>query len=51
MNTTRAVRDLAAREGVEMPISEGVYQLLFEGVHARDAVYALMGRKLKPEVV
>ena len=49
VNTTRAVKDLCRREEVEMPICEGVYSLLFEGVDARDAVYALMGRRLKAE--
>lgn len=49
VNTTRAVRDLSRREEVEMPICEGVYSLLFEDVDARDAVYALMGRRLKAE--
>lgn len=49
VNTTRAVHDLARREEVEMPISEGVYRLLFEGVSPREAVYELMGRRLKAE--
>lgn len=47
--TTRAVHDLSRREQVEMPISEGVYRLLFEGIDARELVYELMGRRLKPE--
>lgn len=52
VNTTRSVHDLMKREGVEMPISEGVYRLLFdESVDPRDAVFELMGRKLKSEAV
>jgi hypothetical protein len=40
---------LARREEGELPISEGVYLLLFEGVSPRDAVYELLGRRLKAE--
>lgn len=50
VNTTRSVHDLMKRENVEMPISAGVYRLLFdEDVDPRDAVFELMGRRLKPE--
>jgi len=49
VNTARAVKDLAAREGVEMPIADAVYRLLFEGTDPKDEVGALMGRKLKAE--
>jgi glycerol-3-phosphate dehydrogenase (NAD(P)+) len=49
VNTARAVKDLAAREGVELPIAEAVYRLLFLGTDPRDEVSALMGRKLRTE--
>jgi glycerol-3-phosphate dehydrogenase (NAD(P)+) len=49
VNTARAVKDLAAREGVELPIAEAVYRLLFAGTDPRDEVSALMGRKLRTE--
>ncbi len=50
VNTARSVYDLMRREEVEMPISEGVWRLLFEdGVDPKMAVYELMGRKLKRE--
>jgi glycerol-3-phosphate dehydrogenase (NAD(P)+) len=45
----RAVHDVAQRAGVEMPISEQIYRVLYEGAPARDAVDALMGRTIKPE--
>ncbi|MDQ1342768.1 MAG: Glycerol-3-phosphate dehydrogenase, partial [Pseudomonadota bacterium] len=45
----RAVRDVAKRVGVEMPISEQIYRVLYEGAPARDAVIALMGRSVKSE--
>lgn len=49
VNTARSVNDLAKREGIEMPISSAVFRLLFENASPRDEVFALMGRKLKPE--
>jgi glycerol-3-phosphate dehydrogenase (NAD(P)+) len=45
----RALHGVAARAGVEMPLCEGVYQVLYEGVPARDAVRALMTRPIKSE--
>ncbi|MCB2198807.1 NAD(P)H-dependent glycerol-3-phosphate dehydrogenase [bacterium] len=47
--TTRSAWDLAQREGVEMPITEKVYEILFEGASAREAVIQLMTRSLKVE--
>ena len=47
--TTRSVRQLARRLDVEMPITEAVHAVLFEG---RDAIFALtdlMTREPKPE--
>jgi len=49
VNTARAVRDLGAREGVEMPIADAVYRLLFENSDPREEVVGLMGRRLKAE--
>lgn len=49
VRTARAAHALAARTGVEMPIAEAVYRLLFEGLSARDAVENLMLRAPKPE--
>jgi glycerol-3-phosphate dehydrogenase (NAD(P)+) len=45
----KAVRAVAARVHVEMPLCEGVYQVLYEGVPAREAVRALMTRPIKSE--
>jgi glycerol-3-phosphate dehydrogenase (NAD(P)+) len=49
VRTTRSARDLARREGIEMPIVEEVHAVLFEGVDARVAVEKLMMREPKPE--
>lgn len=40
---------LAQELGVEMPITEQVYRVLYEGETARDAVAALLHREQKPE--
>ena len=44
-----AVRLVAGRLGLEMPICEQVYRVLKERLAPRDAVLALMARALKPE--
>jgi len=43
-------RELAVREGVEMPIVDAVNRVLFEGQSARSAIGALMSRELRAEV-
>ena len=45
----KAVHEVAERHGVEMPICQQVYRILYEGVPPREAVGALMRRTLKPE--
>jgi glycerol-3-phosphate dehydrogenase (NAD(P)+) len=45
----RAVRDVAQRLGVEMPISEQIYRVLYQGAPAKEAVIALMGRTIRAE--
>lgn len=49
VRTARSVHDLAAREQVDMPISQAVFTLLFENKDPKDVVYELMGRRLKAE--
>ena len=50
INTTVAARRIAQELGVEMPITEQVYQVLFEGLEVAKAVPALMERELKHEL-
>lgn len=50
VKTARSVHELAGRLGVEMPICEGVYRILYEGLPPREAVVQLMTRDLKPEL-
>ncbi len=49
IKTTNAAVDLARRYGVEMPISEQMFQMLHFGVTPRDAIQRLMERSLKGE--
>ena len=46
---SRSTHALANKLGVEMPISEMVYRVLYEGQPPRQAVVELMGREMKPE--
>jgi glycerol-3-phosphate dehydrogenase (NAD(P)+) len=48
--TAQSAHQLAAREGVEMPIVDTVNRVLFEGQPARGAIAALMTRELRAEV-
>jgi len=45
----RAVHEVAQRVGVEMPISEQIYRVLYEGAPPKEAVSALMGRTIRAE--
>ncbi|MGB7921955.1 MAG: NAD(P)H-dependent glycerol-3-phosphate dehydrogenase [Pyrinomonadaceae bacterium] len=49
VKTTRAVRRLAQRSGVEMPVTEEVNAVLYEGKSAPEAAEALMTRPLRGE--
>ena len=44
-----AVKEVADDLGIEMPICQQVYQILYEGTSPREAVQSLMGRELKSE--
>jgi glycerol-3-phosphate dehydrogenase (NAD(P)+) len=49
VHTARAARDLGRAQGVELPITEQVCGILFEGRSPREALQALMTRDLKSE--
>ena len=49
VKAARAVHEVAEKLGIEMPIVNQVYRILYEGVTPREAVEALMRRELKPE--
>jgi len=46
---TKEVRALAHGFGVEMPITEEIYQVLYCGKNAREAALTLLGRARKDE--
>lgn len=48
-HAVQAVREIAARHQVEMPICEQVYRILNEGTPVKTAVAELLGRKMKEE--
>ena len=41
-----AVHTVAAREGIDMPIADQIYRVLYEDLDPRDAVTALMTRPI-----
>src|SRR5580658_7100252 len=45
----RAMRPVVAQAGVEMPLCDGVYRVLYEQLPAKDAVRELMSRPVKAE--
>jgi glycerol-3-phosphate dehydrogenase (NAD(P)+) len=49
VKTTGAALELARRHGVEMPITEEMHAILYEGRRADEALLALMSRDPKPE--
>jgi glycerol-3-phosphate dehydrogenase (NAD(P)+) len=49
ITTTLSVRQLAQKQSVEMPISDQVYSVLYQGKNPKDAFRDLMSRELKDE--
>jgi glycerol-3-phosphate dehydrogenase (NAD(P)+) len=49
VKTTKSVYNLSRKLGVEMPIAEQVYHILYDGLNPKDALRLLMNRNLKQE--
>ncbi len=49
VKTSKAAKELAEKNGVEMPITEEVYNVLYKGKPPKSAVLELMTRELKGE--
>jgi glycerol-3-phosphate dehydrogenase (NAD(P)+) len=49
VHTARAARDVGRSQGIDLPITEQVCAMLFEGRRPAEALQALMGRDLKSE--
>jgi len=50
VNTTMVAHDLSQQLGLEMPITEKIYEVLYEGVDPREAATALMGGNTRHEL-
>jgi glycerol-3-phosphate dehydrogenase (NAD(P)+) len=50
VKTAESVYNLSRKLGVEMPISQEIYRILYEDVPPKEAVYRLMTRDLKQEM-
>ncbi len=50
IKTTKSAYELAKREQVAMPITEEIYQVLYEGKNVKNSVNNLMLRDKKPEM-
>jgi glycerol-3-phosphate dehydrogenase (NAD(P)+) len=50
IRSAKSCHNLARRLGVEMPITEAVHAVIYEGLAPMDAVAQLMGRQLKREL-
>jgi glycerol-3-phosphate dehydrogenase (NAD(P)+) len=50
VKTCRSAHDLSQRVGVEMPITEAMFRVLYEGESPRSAIQQLMSRALKAEI-
>lgn len=49
LSTVIAARDLAAQCGVEMPITDAIYKVVYENTDVREAILSLMRREGKAE--
>lgn len=47
--TAKSAYDISRRQKVEMPISERVYRVLYEGLAVREAIESLLSREMKSE--
>lgn len=50
VRTTKAANQFAEKQQIEMPITNGLYQILFDDMNPRDVVEQLMNRSKKEEM-
>ncbi|MGP4107423.1 NAD(P)H-dependent glycerol-3-phosphate dehydrogenase [Virgibacillus sp. L01] len=50
VRTTKAANQFAQKQHIEMPITNGIYQILFDDLNPRDVVEQLMNRSKKEEM-
>jgi len=51
VSTTLVARNLAQKLGLEMPIAEKIYQVLYEDLEPRQAAEQMMGANVTHELV
>ena len=49
ISTTRAAYELAQELGVYMPITQAIYQVIYQGTNIKDAIYDIMNNEFKAE--
>ena len=49
VRTTKSAKSLAMKHGIEMPITDQVYRVLFESASPKEAIAELMTRDARPE--
>ncbi len=49
VRTAKSAHELGKREGIEMPITDQVYSILYEDLPAQQALVTLMTRPMKDE--
>jgi len=50
VRTTKSVYNLSRKIGVEMPIAEQIYRILYEDLEPKEALRVLMNRDLRQEI-
>jgi len=50
VNTTKAVYNLSRKIGIEVPITECIYKIIYKGLNPIESVKKLMTRKFKSEI-
>jgi glycerol-3-phosphate dehydrogenase (NAD(P)+) len=50
VSTSRAVYEIANEQGIEVPITECVYEIIYKNLSPEKSVEKLMNRKFKPEI-
>jgi glycerol-3-phosphate dehydrogenase (NAD(P)+) len=51
VRTTKSVRQLSKKQGIELPIVDEIYGCLYEGKSARDSLHDLMHRPVTSEMI
>jgi len=50
VRTTKAVYEIAIKNNLDVPITECIYEIIYEDLSPEESVKKLMSRKFKPEI-